>query len=46
MVRLPGDVDLQKKLTDNALNKIKKSYDPESMLRIRADFYETLKQKQ
>lgn len=42
MAELSGNVRLQRLLSDNALQKINRSYDPERMLKIRSDFYDTL----
>ena len=42
MVRLCGDVSLQKSLTENALHSISRMYDPSAMLKCRLDVYERI----
>ena len=39
MVMLSSDTVLQKSLSENAVIKVKKYYNPEAMMKIRADFY-------
>ena len=40
MVMLSSDTVLQKSLSENAVIKVKKYYNPEAMMKIRADFYD------